>query len=212
MRVRSAGARRATHTARRDRSDARSSARRSREFAYLVKVSGGARQMEWWRELGIELDAVGVGAEVKLVLQLAAFAPLERIRAHLVSALRERLGNATHGLQTQRSKVCAGVVGGLPVVHRSRFPNDAPGRHVRCPTRWPATPPGRRAGRTSGWPAGGVPEVAITPGTAARPVARGGDAPRAARPQGQPEVGAPREKFWKNRTKTGKITNTTGKS
>ena len=55
-------------------------------------------------------------------------------------------------------------------------------------------------GRTSGAPAGVVPEVAITPGTATRPVTRGGDAPG----------DAPREKsgkFRKNRTKPGKITN-----
>ena len=50
----------------------------------------------------------------------------------------------------------------------------------------------------SGAPAGVVPEVAITPGMAARPAARGGggDAPRAAQPQGQPEVGAPRVNCW----------------
>ena len=172
--MRSAGARRATHTARRDRSDARSSARRSREFAYLVKVSGGARQMEWWRELGIELDAVGVGAEVKLVLQLAAFAPLERIRAHLVSALRERLGNATHGLQTQRSKVCAGVVGGLPVVHRSRFQ-----RRARTSCAVPdemASDPARQAGGAH-------------LGMASRRRARGGDHPGHGGTPGRPSWG-----------------------
>ena len=71
---------------------------------------------------------------------------------------------------------------------------------VRC-----TTTPGRGGvGRTSGAPAGVVPEVAITPGTATRPVARGGDAPRAARPQGQPEVGAPRDFFGKAEPKTAK--------
>ena len=67
-------------------------------------------------------------------------------------------------------------------------------------------------GRTSGRPAGGVPELAITPGTATRPVARGGDTPRAARPQGQPEVPPPRDFFWEKPNQNGKITNTTGKS
>ena len=82
--------------------------------------------------------------------------------------------------------------------------------HMMCYARRPQE--GGRVGCTSGAPAGVVPEVAITPGTATRPVARGGDAPRAARPQGQPEVPPPRDFFWKNRTKNGKITNTTGKS
>ena len=45
-------------------------------------------------------------------------------------------------------------------------------------------------GRTSGRPAGGVPELAITSGTATRPVARGGDTPRGGS-----------EKSWGNRTK-----------
>ena len=65
--------------------------------------------------------------------------------------------------------------------------------------------PGRGGvGCTSGAPAGVVPEVGITPGTATRPVARGGDAPRAARPQGQPEVPPHQDFFGKTEPKTAK--------
>ena len=74
------------------------------------------------------------------------------------------------------------------------------------------TTPGGGGGGAPGWPAGGVPEVAITPGTATRPVAQGGDTPRAARPPGQPEVRTPQDIFGKTEPNQAKITNTTGKS
>ena len=117
-------------------------------------------------------------------------------------AVRERRDERGRARRCRHEDAVVGPARGVVVHERVRHANrEDGGRMAACFSREVSFSSGsvmcdaRRSqaggggGCTSGAPAGVVPGVAITPGTATRPVARGGDIPRAARPRGSPRWG-----------------------